>query len=199
VEKLSRLMDGDLSEQELRSVVRACAARSEERDAWASYHLIGECLRGEAPNAGAHSALTARICAALDEEPNVLVPAVVQAKRDRAERDERAGESAPIVVNGVQHFAWKPWAMAASMAAAGVIGWQGLSSGWRSETAGNAVAASARTDVTPVVMAQTAAPAMTASSASLERYMRAHADVAPPTRLSSPQVYVQTVAASHTH
>ncbi len=198
MEKLSRLMDGDLTEQELRSVVRACAARSEEREVWASYHLIGECLRGDVPSGVEYTALTARICAALDDEPNVLVPAVVQAKRDRAVQDERALGSAPIAVNGAQHFAWKPWAMAASMAAAGVIGWQGLSSSWRSDATANAVAA--RTDaVAPVVVAQAEKPVIAATSVSLERYMRAHADVAPPTRLSSPQVYVQSVAVSHTH
>lgn len=74
-QRISDLMDGELAASERDPAWKAVVADAESRQAWETYHLIGDCLRGEAVTrscAGGDS--TARIFAKLADEPTVLAP-----------------------------------------------------------------------------------------------------------------------------
>jgi len=73
-ETLSALVDGrlDTVESPGDAVGRVCQDR-ELLDAWSRYHLIGDALRDQLPDAIAPD-LTARVAAALESEPTVLAP-----------------------------------------------------------------------------------------------------------------------------
>ncbi len=214
MEKVSRWMDDDLAGNECAGLVRACA-QGENRESWLSYHLIGEALRGDLTDdsdLGCSSALTTRICAALAAEPNVLVPGVARAGRESAlasaDLDENRLDSAPQVLQpaaqsgghwlrvGNGALAWKPWLMAASVAAVAVVGWQSASTYLRSgDRAGAALTAAA-----PVAPSSVSSPVNNAANiASMDRYFQAHSEVAPVSRFSGQRAFIQPVSTHITH
>jgi sigma-E factor negative regulatory protein RseA len=206
MEKVSAWMDGELDQRERVSVLRQ-SSNAHARESWECYHLIGEALRGELNErscaVGTSSALTRRICDALEAEPNVLVPAVARASREAVAVPEGEGAASAgrflNVGNGVP--VWKPWLVAASVATAAVVGWQAINSDWRRETAAAQVAAAQKGDgVRPssVPSAISVIPA-TSAAISYDRYLQAHDEAAPTTRLSSPRVYIQAANYSVTH
>lgn len=97
-QNLSSLMDGELDEAASTQCIRALDADPELKAAWNEYHLIGDAIRGSA-------LLTVDVRAAvgqaLQQEPTVLAP---KPKRGSA--------------SGLMRYA-----MAASFALAGVVGW----------------------------------------------------------------------------
>lgn len=100
---ISDLMDGEVSEFERDQAWKLLTSDASAREAWETYHLIGDCLRGEAVTRScAVSASTERIFARLAEEPTVLAP-----KRASAAVSPRARVAL---------------AMAASVATLGVVG-----------------------------------------------------------------------------
>lgn len=110
-EELSRLMDGDLPDEDVERVLSACG-RDGGLTAWACYHLIGDALRGQLAPA---LKLSQRVARALASEPTVLAP-------------QRPVER-PVA-------SWA-WAAAATVAAVGVVGWTAYS---LTQTPGTAVA-----------------------------------------------------------
>jgi sigma-E factor negative regulatory protein RseA len=67
-EKLSAWMDGELSDEQVRSLLLQLKRDADLRCNWNCYHLIGDALRGvQRPD------LCARICAQLDAESTALV------------------------------------------------------------------------------------------------------------------------------
>lgn len=108
-EKLSALMDGELSRDEAAPVIRKLGGDPAERESWDAYHLIGACLRGDIPNevtssASHRIACTEAIFAKLAAEPTVLAPAAIKSA---------------VPINGRTRIAL---AMAASVATISVIG-----------------------------------------------------------------------------
>lgn len=108
-EKLSALMDGELSRDEAAPVIKKLGGDPAERESWDAYHLIGACLRGDVPNPGSNSAskriaCTEAIFAKLAVEPTVLAPAAMKSA---------------VPINGRTRIAL---AMAASVATISVIG-----------------------------------------------------------------------------
>jgi sigma-E factor negative regulatory protein RseA len=103
-EKISRLMDGEIDDAELQSVV-AALKRPEALSAWACYHAIGDALRQDAHAATFRCGLSPQLAARLAAEPTVLAP------RRRV----------------VERTASIAWAAAATVAAVGVVGWTALS------------------------------------------------------------------------
>jgi sigma-E factor negative regulatory protein RseA len=103
-EKISRLMDGELADDELPGVLAAMKDAGNAH-AWACYHAIGEVLRGEAPGAAFACAIPPSLAARLATEPTVLAP-----RRTPVER--------------VSSWAF---ATAATLAAVGVVGWTAYS------------------------------------------------------------------------
>jgi negative regulator of sigma E activity len=202
MEKISRLMDGDIPQNELAATLRASGV--EGRDSWQTYHLIGEALRGDLEKSGGcvvkDSALFSRICGAIADEPNVFVPAVASANKAARERGLSPVSSdieIPAAQNSLGNWQnvvngaaiWKPWALAASVATAAVVGWQTLVTQPRELAAAKAQASATAQSSSP--MTSVAVP-----SASMSRYLNAHTEAAPVTRLSGPRVYIQNVSAT---
>ncbi|HLF30699.1 MAG TPA: sigma-E factor negative regulatory protein [Xanthomonadales bacterium] len=75
-EHLSSFMDGEVSQETARFLVRRLGADGDLRQAWASYHLIRDCLRHEDGHI-TQLDLSGRVRAALSSEP--AVTAVAQA------------------------------------------------------------------------------------------------------------------------
>jgi negative regulator of sigma E activity len=233
MEKISRLMDGDVPQNELTATLRTCGG--DGREAWQMYHLIGDALRGELTHeksgenaqkcaAGialsGESALYSRICAAIADEPNVFVPAVAQANKAQRERNLAplaaegseipAAQIGPISAQNSDHVesvrgrwlnvgngaaVWKPWAIAATFATSAIVGWQTLVTQPRE-------LAAAKAQQTTTAAAQTPAAGVMSSvmpAGSMNRYLNAHSEAAPVTRLSGPRVYIQPVANPVTH
>lgn len=95
MERISRLMDGELDDAEMESVwVRL--HRPDTASTWVCYHVIGDALRGTCVSS---PGFAARFAARLAAEPTVLTPGVRRAR--------------PVPV---------AWAIAASVAAIAVVG-----------------------------------------------------------------------------
>lgn len=127
LQELSSLLDGECTQSEM--VIDRAAADDNCRSKWQSYHLIRDVMQKEC-----HSALSSDFCsrvsAEIAREDNIdstsdvisfaSAGASVRASRSRAVRRPAAAPAAPR---------WLPFAglgLAASVAAAGFIGWQVL-------------------------------------------------------------------------
>ena len=100
-ENISRLMDGELPDDELDRVCTALA-RPEAQATWICYHVIGDALRGQAQML---PGFATRFAARLSSEPTLLAP------RRRVPKDA---------------ISWG-WAAAATLAAVTVVGWTAFS------------------------------------------------------------------------
>jgi sigma-E factor negative regulatory protein RseA len=98
--RISELMDGELDERAARELIGEVGRGGEPAEAWRTYHLIGDAMRGARP-VSAHFA--ARVAERLAAEPAVLAP-------------RRREPAAPA-------RAWLPMALAASLAAVTLVGW----------------------------------------------------------------------------
>ena len=103
-ENISRLMDGELDDTELQSVF-AALKQSEHMTTWSCYHAIGDTLRREATARAFACGVPRRLAERLAAEPTVLAP-----RRGMVERTAN----------------WA-WAAAATLAAAGIVGWTAFS------------------------------------------------------------------------
>jgi sigma-E factor negative regulatory protein RseA len=113
--KLSALVDGELTRDELEQV---CAALddAEMRGDWADFVLVGAALRGEGQ---LNFDVSSRVMAALAEEPTVLAPRMIDIP-----------VIAPtIAVARQRNGAWgRQWtALAAGMAGVGLVAWVAFS------------------------------------------------------------------------
>ncbi|MCC6534562.1 MAG: sigma-E factor negative regulatory protein [Burkholderiales bacterium] len=71
MERISALMDGELDRDEAAGVLPDLRKRNDLREAWATYHLISDALRGDAcVDCGIASAVATRLA----KEPTVLAP-----------------------------------------------------------------------------------------------------------------------------
>lgn len=96
--RISALMDGELDDQSAREAIVTAAREGEAAEAWKTYHLISDAMRGTRPLSGEFSA---RVAERLAAEPTVLAPGRVQP----AAR------------------AWFATSAAASVAAVALVGW----------------------------------------------------------------------------
>lgn len=71
-DRLSALLDGDLDEHAMGSVLETLRKDAALRQEWRSYCLIGDCLRGDRSGS---TGFVERVMANLDQEPTVLAPA----------------------------------------------------------------------------------------------------------------------------
>ena len=79
-EYLSSLMDGEVSQETGRFLVRRLGADGELRQTWARYHLIRDCLRHQ-DGKFARSELSSRVQQALSGEPDVSIRSPVTGNR----------------------------------------------------------------------------------------------------------------------
>jgi len=72
-DQLSALVDGELDSAEASQLISDITDSDELRTRWASYHLIGQVMQGDTQNTATVD-MSARISAALENEPTVLAP-----------------------------------------------------------------------------------------------------------------------------
>jgi sigma-E factor negative regulatory protein RseA len=70
-DRISQLMDGELDGRDAGLAIDALRADGEAREAWRTYHLIGDAMQETPPLSDGFSA---RLAARLAEEPTVLAP-----------------------------------------------------------------------------------------------------------------------------
>jgi len=102
-ERISALIDGELSKQEHQMTVDELLVCDENRKAWGRYHLIGDTLKRSLPSGMDHG-FSSRVMAALDDEPTILAPPP-QAKTSWGQRVAGlavAASVAAVAVLGVQ-------------------------------------------------------------------------------------------------
>jgi sigma-E factor negative regulatory protein RseA len=152
-EEISLLMDGELDAE------RACFGLQETAsvETWACYHVIGDTLRG---GGGLAPGFAERFATRLTAEPTVLAPPRMR--------------PAPAAV---------AWALAASVAAVGVVGWVALTT----------------MPLPPGAMA-TAQEAAAVRPADVRRpvvneYLLAHQEYSPTTAIQGVRPYLRAVAA----
>jgi len=131
-QEISSLMDGELDHNEAGRAIRSCCASREATETWMVYHVIGETLRGHAPDAMA----TPKVLEKLAAEPAIIA-------RPRRIYETPAGRIA--------------LAAAASVATIGVVGWIGTQGMQQSPT--GAVIAKNPVAVQPVSIVVPAQPA----------------------------------------
>ena len=79
--RISELMDGELESREAAAPLEALKSEGEARDAWRSFHVIGDAMR----DTGTLSAgFAARVAARLAQEPTVVAPSRPRVERPRA-------------------------------------------------------------------------------------------------------------------
>lgn len=71
MERVSALMDGELEQGEATRLIPALRQRDELRQAWSTYHLIGDALRGQPCS---DCTVAGSVSAQLAAEPTVLAP-----------------------------------------------------------------------------------------------------------------------------
>jgi sigma-E factor negative regulatory protein RseA len=103
-ERISRLMDGELDDAELPTVLSGLK-ETDGLATWACYHAIGDVLRRDAHPHAFALGLAPALAARLRHEPTVLAP-----QRPTFERTA----------------SWA-WAAAATLAAAGIVAWTAMS------------------------------------------------------------------------
>lgn|SRR5574340_353135 len=175
-EDVSALMDGELVPGHSTRVMDALKRDSELRDAWASYHLVGDSLRRQL---GSTSDLSGRVMAQLASEPTVI--------------------GRPVDFTASRPMARYLVPLVASVAGLGVVGWLALSASPPAPTV-QIVKAPAST-LQPVVT-QAAAPSAPApvmpvsaplSSALMHEYLIAHQAYSPSTDIQGMAPYIRTV------
>ena len=153
---ISSLMDGELDGPEAEQVIRACSASEEHKDTWHVYHVIGEALRGRAPDTLARRD---GVMAALAKEPTVLAP-----------RSRRVLETT---------FGRIALAAAASVATLGVVSWIGTQGGAPAAPSSAVVKAVPGLAIQPVAASATV-PAPAAPAIDVQDYLNAHRQITPP-------------------
>jgi len=73
-ERLSRLMDGELSPDEANRLLESLCVDTELRSHWAAYHVVGDALRSHEVAAEHSAAFCSRVAVAISREPTVLAP-----------------------------------------------------------------------------------------------------------------------------
>jgi sigma-E factor negative regulatory protein RseA len=161
-DRISALMDGELDERAAALAIDALAAEREALDTWRTYHLISDALNRSRMLSAQFSA---RVAAALAEEPTVLAPR-------RASR--------------VEPHRWV--AIAAGLTAVSLVAWLGFAP-QHSPVAPVPVAQAPRA-VSPVETKPTIVPLPSGAN----DYLLAHQGFSPRVSLQGMAPYVRTVS-----
>jgi sigma-E factor negative regulatory protein RseA len=101
-ERLSALVDDEISQEEISMEINKLANNTVNRDAWSRYHLIGDAMRGETGSLY-NPGLAQAISKQLEDEPVVLAPAAINRR------------------TGLKKRSYTGLAVAASLAAVAVV------------------------------------------------------------------------------
>lgn len=165
MERLSELMDGELNDSSIDGELDRIEGDSENEAIWATYHLIGDVLRGEVVTA---NGIGQRVHAVLANEPTILAPRL----------RKRHGFTQRLVLP-----------LAASVCGIAVVAWLALSNNPAISPANDAgtpeiLAAS------PRIIQQTKAT----EADSISEYLMAHQQFSPSTTMQGVVPYVRTVS-----
>ena len=164
MDKISALMDGELDEHEARRAVLQLKDIGAARESWATYHVIGDVLRGESLPA---FDVSGRVAAAVAGEPAILAP----------RRSVRMNQPLTYALSA-----------AASVAAVAVVGWMAFSGNLSMqplEIARNAPV---------VQQLPEAREVSTPSDGQMNDYLLAHQGVSPSNRLHGVAPYIRTIS-----
>jgi sigma-E factor negative regulatory protein RseA len=165
--KISELMDGELAGPDTAGALSALRNEGEGRQAWRTYHLIGDALRDQ-PMLSRR--FTERMAASLAEEPTVLAPAAA-ARR------------------------WRSYLMpaAAGLAAAGFVGSVAFLVPLQEPSVAPQPVAQAP-QVRPTPAAVVTEPVRVPLPVATDDYLLAHQGYSPRNRLQGVAPYVRTVS-----
>ena len=169
-ERISQLMDGELDGSDAERTLFALREESEGRQAWRTYHLIGDALRD-------HRVLSAgfsdRVVAGLAQEPTVLAPA----------------RAAPA-------HSWRRYLMpaAAGVAAAGFVGAVAFMMPMQEPSLTTPIAQAPQIKPTPAAKLTEPTPPPVPLPAATDDYLLAHQGYSPRNRLQGVAPYVRTVS-----
>ena len=179
--KISALMDGDLERHEAAALLDALRAEGEMRDAWRTYHLIGDAMhdtRMLSPG------FAGRVAARLAAEPTVMAPArLAPAARPRWQLLSAAASIAAVAMVTSVWFVLQDGADPASQVAQS------------HKAAPLAAAAPAAAPLTAQATARTSAPtALVPPPDSANDYLYAHQGYSPRVSLQGAAPYVRMVS-----
>ncbi len=118
-EQVSALVDGQLHDAEFVQAVKHLEASSDARDAWDTYHLIGDVLRsGQAPVRAHDAEFVDRLRLRMAAENTKLIAADALSIR--------AGGLKTSQVVSANDAGWKRVAGLLSIVAVGIVAWQGF-------------------------------------------------------------------------
>ena len=166
MERLSELMDSELSENAIDLELDHIKSDPEREAVWETYHLIGDALRGEVVLA---EGFRERVGKQLDSEPTILAPKKRQSHR----------VTQRIVLP-----------LAASVCGIAVVAWLALSNSPGISPAGNSVAP----DILAASPQEFVEPGASETD-SINEYLMAHQQFSPSTTRQGVVPYVRTVSA----
>ena len=173
--KISALMDGELERHEAAALLDALRAEGEMRDAWRTYHLIGDAMhdtRMLSPG------FAGRVAARLAAEPTVLAPRLAPAERPRWQLLSAAASIAAVAMVTSVWFVLQDGADPASRMAQS-----------------NKAAPLAAAPLTAQATARTSAPAaLVPPPDSANDYLYAHQGYSPRNSLQGAAPYVRMVS-----
>jgi sigma-E factor negative regulatory protein RseA len=173
-EKISALMDGELSEEDAASVIRKLEATDDLREQWIAFHLISDVLAH--PEARPID-VSRRVSARLAAEPPARGVTVLRPKAKRK----------PVA-----------YAAAASIAAVFAAGWMSLQTTHGPNQQQNlADAGSAPVNAIPVI--PVAGPVSASAPVQINDYLLAHREFSPSTAMHGVAPYTRTVSESREH
>jgi sigma-E factor negative regulatory protein RseA len=158
-DRISAFMDGELDDKAASELIEVLGRDEAALDAWRTYHLIGDALRDSSPLSGGFASRVARQLAA---EPTVLAPRRLQP----------------------QPRTW--YALAASAAAFGLVGWLAFAPQQAPQPA--PVASAVRPQP------QQPAPKIVPLPSGTNDYLLAHQGFSPRVSLQGMAPYVRTVS-----
>ncbi len=164
MEQISALMDNELSEQDARQAMLRLDDTTGARESWATYHLIGDALRGQ----GDMLDVADRVAAALQGEPTVLAP----------RRPVRSGRVLTYALSA-----------AASISAIAVVGWMAFSTGSMVQPPVELARA-----VPGAPEAAEAQLVSAPSDGQMNEYLLAHQGVSPSSGLEGVAPYIRTIS-----
>ena len=167
---VSDLMDGELEGPDAERMVSALREEGEARQAWRTYHLIGDALRDTqllSPR------FDERIATSLAQEPTIFAPAAVTAARS-----------------------WRRYLTpaATAAAAAGFVGAVAFMMPLQEPSVAPQLAAQTPPRPTPAAVVTEPAPAPVPLPAATDDYLLAHQGYSPRNRLQGVAPYVRTVS-----
>jgi sigma-E factor negative regulatory protein RseA len=178
-EKISALMDGELSKEDAASVIREFEATDGLRDRWTIYHLISDVLEHSEARP---TDVSRRVSARLAAEPVIPATPNVTVLRPKARRK-------PVA-----------YAAAASLAAVFAAGWMSLQTTQAPNPLQQNLADARPTPVTAIPVIPAVATPITASApVQMNDYLLAHREFSPSTAMHGVAPYTRTVAQSREH